>query len=193
MGLPIGLKMLHWYEQEQPTSCVAACLRIVLSGYDVFCDEAEVRQWLGQPRLGITLSAAQTRLAKNGVHAEWHDDWNLDDLRDALRQGWHPIIGVERQLFGTPAARHAVVLVSLTSQTAQSLDPYDGPSPQVAQAFLLPNHPQRKENHFPLRRFVVSGCGRYFTLTVTISQRSHLRLTPHSLRRAPSGCVASAG
>ena len=41
--------MLHWYEQEQPTSCVAACLRIVLSGYGVFCDEAEIRQWLGQP------------------------------------------------------------------------------------------------------------------------------------------------
>ena len=122
--------MPHWYRQEQPTSCVAACVRIVLSGYGVFCDEAEVRQWLGQPRLGITLGAAQTRLAKTGVQVEWYDDWNLDDLRDALRQGWHPIIGVERQLFGTPAARHAIVLVSLTSQTVQALDPYDGPQPQ---------------------------------------------------------------
>ena len=122
--------MLHWYEQAQPTSCVVACVRMALSGYGAFYDEAAIRQWLGHPRLGITLYAAQARLELNGVAAEWHDDWNLDDLRDALRQNLHPIVGVERQLFGAPSARHAVTLASITSQTAQVLDPYAGPQLQ---------------------------------------------------------------
>ena len=121
---------LQWFEQEQATSCVAACVRMVLSSYGAAYSEAEIRQWLGNPRLGITLSAAQAQLAQTGAVAEWHDDWGVDDLRDTLRQGAHPILGVERQLFGASPARHAVVLVSLTSQAVLALDPFATARPQ---------------------------------------------------------------
>ena len=41
---------LQWFEQEQATSCVAACVRMVLSGYDAAFSEAEIREWLENPR-----------------------------------------------------------------------------------------------------------------------------------------------
>jgi hypothetical protein len=54
----------------------------------------------------------------------------LDDLRDVLRRNDYPIIGVEREILGFSTARHAVVLVNLTSRGVKALDPYDGPGPQ---------------------------------------------------------------
>lgn len=50
--------MLSWYAQEHPTSCVAACVRMVLSGFQINQTEAQIRNILGRPRLGITLMAA---------------------------------------------------------------------------------------------------------------------------------------
>lgn len=120
----------QWFEQEKQTSCVAACVRMVLSSYGVSHSEVEIRQWLGNPQLGITLNAALAHLEIIGAATEWHDDWNVDDLRDALRQGAYPIVGVERHIFGAPSARHAVVLISLTSQAVQVLDPLAEPNPQ---------------------------------------------------------------
>lgn len=66
--------MLNWYEQENPTSCVAACVRMVLSGFQVNRTEAQIRELLGRPRLGITLIAAATRLQEVGIHAMLYDD-----------------------------------------------------------------------------------------------------------------------
>jgi hypothetical protein len=74
--------------------------------------------------------SAQAQLSLTGAGVELNDDWSLDDLRDALRQGLYPIIGIERQILGHSPARHAVVLVSVSSQGVKALDPYDGPRPQ---------------------------------------------------------------
>lgn len=38
--------------------------------------------------------------------AHLHEDWNLDELRDALRTGHHAIVGVERHLLGYLANEH---------------------------------------------------------------------------------------
>ena len=57
--------MLTWYGQEQPTSCVAACVRMVLTGFGVMGTEGQARTLFGRPRLGITLTAAHAHL----VHA----------------------------------------------------------------------------------------------------------------------------
>ena len=122
--------MLTWFAQELGSSCVAACVRMVLAGLEDSRDEAQVRQLIGYTRLGVSLVAAQARLAEAGAITEWHDDWNLDDLRDALRAGHFPIVGVERHLLGYPRAFHAIVIVSITSTTIDVLDPLDGPAPQ---------------------------------------------------------------
>lgn len=119
-----------WYEQEHPTSCVAACVRMVLTDFQEHRTEAQIRELLGRPRLGITLKAAHEYLVQAGARATLHRDWSLDDLREALRQSHYPIVAVERHLLGYPPASHAVVLVSITSRRVQAFDTLDGPQPQ---------------------------------------------------------------
>ncbi len=121
--------MLTWFAQEFASSCVAACVRMTLAGLGDNHDEAQVRQLIGYTRLGVSLAAAQARLVEAGAAAEWRDDWNLSDLRDAVRAGYFPIVGVERHLFGYPRAFHAVVVVRITSATVEALDPLVGPAP----------------------------------------------------------------
>jgi ABC-type bacteriocin/lantibiotic exporter with double-glycine peptidase domain len=121
--------MLTWFAQELASSCVAACVRMVLNGLGDIRDEAQVRQLIGYTRLGVSLAAAQARLVEAGAAAELHTDWNLADLRDALRAGHHPIVDVERHLLTYPRAFHAIVLVNITSATVEALDPLDGPAP----------------------------------------------------------------
>ncbi|MFN7944241.1 MAG: hypothetical protein U0Z53_02595 [Blastocatellia bacterium] len=120
--------MLTWFAQELASSCVAACVRMVLDGLGDNREEAQVRQLIGHTRLGISLAAAQARLVAAGAITEWHTDWNLTDLRDAVREGFYPIVGVERRLLGYPRAFHAVVVLQITSATADVLDPLDGPA-----------------------------------------------------------------
>ncbi len=121
---------LTWFAQEFISSCVAACVRMVLNGLGASRDEAQVRQLIGYTRTGISLAAAQARLAAAGAAAEWHADWSLTDLRDAVHAGQHPIVGVERHLLGYSRAFHAVVVVQITSTTVELLDPLDGPAPR---------------------------------------------------------------
>jgi len=119
--------MLAWHAQEHVTSCVTACVRMVLTHFGQRWTEAQVRQILGRPRLGITLFATHTQLIQAGATASFHDDWNIYDLRDSLSQGHYPIIGVERQALGHAPASHAIVVVSITSHHVEILDPLDGP------------------------------------------------------------------
>ena len=123
--------MLTWYAQEQPTSCVAACVRMVLTGFGVFWTEDQVRRVLGRPRLGITLTAAQARLEQAGARVTLYPAWNLDDLREAVRRGAAPIVGVERHLLGSPPASHAIVVAQVTSRLVEAFDPMEGPQPQA--------------------------------------------------------------
>lgn len=122
--------MLTWYAQEQPTSCVAACVRMVLTGFGLAWTEGQVRALLGRPRLGITLTAAQAHLLHAGAGATLHEAWSLDDRREAVRRSYAPIVGVERHLLGHLPASHAVVVVQVISHSVEILDPFAGPQPQ---------------------------------------------------------------
>lgn len=122
--------MIVWRAQEHPASCVAACVRMVLTNLGVNLSEAQVRQVIGHTRLGIALIGAYAGLVQARATAAFRDDWNLDDLRDSLRRNQHPIVGVERHLLGYQPASHAVVLVSAGSNTVEALDPLVGPEPQ---------------------------------------------------------------
>ena len=122
--------MLTWVAQEFSSSCVAACVRMVLSGLGDHRDEAEVRQLIGYSRLGVSLARAHARLSEAGAEAELHNDWNLTDLRDCVRSGQFPIVGVERHLLGFPRAFHAIVIVKITSSTVEVLDPLDDVAPR---------------------------------------------------------------
>ena len=118
---------------------MAACVRMVLTGFGVIWTEGQVRTIFGRPRLGITLTAAHARLVHAGVRVALHADWSFDDLREALRRGHYPIVGVERHLLGHPPASHAIVVVQITSRTVHVLDPVEGPQTQRygREAFVL--------------------------------------------------------
>ena len=119
--------MLTWFPQEFSSSCVSACSRIVLTSFGVTVSEEQVRCLLQHDKYGLSLAVAQTRLASAGATIFFHNDWSRDDLRDELRQGRYPIIGVERHLLGYPPASHAVVLIGLSSNVVEVLDPMNGP------------------------------------------------------------------
>ncbi len=105
--------MITWFRQEHSASCVAACVRMVLSGLGQTIEESRIRELLGNPRFGLTLTQAARKLVEIGAVAEWQDDWNLDDLRDSVRDGNFPIVGIERRFFGHPSAAHAVVVIAV--------------------------------------------------------------------------------
>jgi|KBSSwiStaDraftv2_1062776.scaffolds.fasta_scaffold1322349_2 hypothetical protein len=58
--------MLVWYAQELQSSCVAACVRMVLGGLGAQVAEAPVRCLIGHTRLGVSLTVAQMQLSKVG-------------------------------------------------------------------------------------------------------------------------------
>ncbi|MFN0121594.1 MAG: hypothetical protein ACKV2V_13960 [Blastocatellia bacterium] len=122
--------MLTWFAQELPSSCVAACVRMVLDGLGDGRDEAAIRQLLGHTRLGVSLARAHARLAEARTGVAWHAEWNLRDLRDAVRAGQYPIVGVERHPLGYPRAFHAIVVTGVASNAVEAFDPLDGPAPR---------------------------------------------------------------
>ena len=124
--------MIQWFAQEHPASCVAACLRIVLSSFGARCTEQEIRLLLSNPRFGLTLGQAAVKLSECGAAAEWHSDWGLDDLRDCVRNGNYPIVGIERRYFGHPSAAHAVVVIDARASEIEMLDPLLGPESRLS-------------------------------------------------------------
>ena len=123
--------MIEWFAQEHPASCVAACLRMVLTVFGQRHAENEIRRLLGNPRFGLTLSQAAEKLIENGAFAEWREDWNTDDLRDCLREGNFPIVGIERRFFGHESATHAVVIISVKADSIEFLDSLANDKPQM--------------------------------------------------------------
>lgn len=122
--------MINWFRQEHPASCVAACVRIVLSGFGQDIEEVQIRGLLGNPRFGLTLTQAAGKLLEIGAIVEWRGDWNIDDLRDSIRDGNYPIAGIERRFFGHPSAAHAVVITNMQNKTVEFLDPLsESPKP----------------------------------------------------------------
>lgn len=123
--------MITWFAQEQLTSCVAACIRIALSGLGQQVTEKLIRRTLGYSSIGYTLAQACQRLTQLGVDIVLHDDWGLVDLRDCLRKGWHPIVGVNRQFFGFNVSQHAIIVIGVSSQDIQFFDPLGSSTPEV--------------------------------------------------------------
>lgn len=123
--------MMTWYAQEQEASCVAACIRIVLSDFGQLATEKRIRRLLGNPLFGLNLVTAYERLTRANWQVAFHNDWALLDLRDCLRDGWYPIVGVERRFFGHTDATHAIVLTSISSQAVEALDPLGSSAPET--------------------------------------------------------------
>ncbi len=123
--------MINWYAQEQRASCVPACIRMALSAFNQLLTEQQIRQLLGNRRFGITLAEAFEQLARAGMRVGYHDNWSLIDLRDCLRDGWYPIVGVDRRFFGHKDSPHAIVLLEISSQFVSAFDSLGNAQPET--------------------------------------------------------------
>ena len=83
--------MLTWFAQELPSSCLAACVRMALTGFNAHWTEPQVRQVVGQSRLGLTLQTACVGLAQAGATATVYEDWSLDDYATPCAQVAFPL------------------------------------------------------------------------------------------------------
>jgi len=86
--------MMVWCAQEHPSSCVAACLRMVLTSFGQHHAESAIRRLLGKPRFGITLTQAAKRLLAVGAVTQWHVDWGLDDVCHGRMRLWEGRAGI---------------------------------------------------------------------------------------------------
>ncbi len=123
--------MLPLYSQELSTSCVAACVRMVLAALGVALSEAEIRSGCGYSGLGMRLNQVAQGLVDLPIKAEYHTDWNLDDLTAAVRQSVFPIVGVDLRLVEGLFAFHALVITNVMSDQVLVHDPRHAFSPQT--------------------------------------------------------------
>ncbi len=126
--------MLPLFPQELSTSCVAACVRMVLASLGHSLSEAEIRSRCGYSRLGMQLNQVAAGLSDLPVTVEFHNDWSVDDLADALRQSLFPIVGVDLRYIDGLFAFHAVVVSEISSRQLTIHDPRQAHSPrQISQ------------------------------------------------------------
>jgi hypothetical protein len=80
---------------------------------------------------GLSLDTACRLMAQRGLDVTLHSDWGIVDLRDCLRDGWYPIVGVNRRFFGQMDSPHAIVLIEIGSQAIQALVPLGSSAPVI--------------------------------------------------------------
>lgn len=117
-----------FYAQEKDSSCLPACLRMVLAAHDVQLSEKRLRELCAwSPERAVSSSSVvATARALGFLHTSEDFGLRLHDLRDALRAGLFPIVGVDLHAYGQ-RGQHAQVVVSVSSRGVRVLDPLLGP------------------------------------------------------------------
>ena len=96
---------------------------MVLAGLGHVLPEAATRTRCGYSKLGLRLSQVGSGLADLPIVVEYHIDWNLDDLREALDRSTFPIVGIDLRPVEGMFGFHAVVVLSVSSSSVVVLDP----------------------------------------------------------------------
>src|SRR5947209_8643372 len=95
----VSLSVPH-FKQDQPFSCLAACVRMVLAHQGHLASEDEIRQLLGTSPSGTSARDIQ-RVAALGFDVQLRFT-NLAELSAALRAGTPPIVFVNTCLVEHP-------------------------------------------------------------------------------------------
>lgn len=117
-----------FYVQETPDSCLPACLRMVLAAQGRRYTERYLRRLSRcQPMLG-TLSTDVVQAARKLGFADSIEvrSMRLIDLRDSIRDGVYPIVGVNLRRLRGIWSPHAQVVVEITSDPVRIHDPLLG-------------------------------------------------------------------
>ncbi len=129
--------MLPLFPQELPTSCVAACVRMVLTSLGHRLNETDIRHRCGHTALGMRLNQVASGLEDLPIDVQHQLDWGLDDLADAVHADAFPIVGIDLRPVDGTFAFHAVVIVNISTDQVVVHDPLhdEGPRPIGISAF----------------------------------------------------------
>lgn len=92
--------------------------------------ESEIRLRCGHSGFGMRLNQIAAGLTDLPVTVEYHTDWSLDDIADAVRQSTFPIVGVDLRYIEGLFAFHSIVIINLTSEHIIVHDPLHSQSPR---------------------------------------------------------------
>ncbi|MGH9850049.1 MAG: hypothetical protein ACREBD_09325, partial [Blastocatellia bacterium] len=81
--------------------------------------------------LGMRLNQVASGLTDLPVEVEYHTDWSIDDLSDAVRRAAFPIVGVDMRYIDGLFAFHAVVAANIVSDRMVVHDPLNAQNPRV--------------------------------------------------------------
>ena len=116
-----------FYAQEEHNSCLPACLRMVLAAHGLDLPEKQLRDLCGWTPHGVISSTTAIAVAQalGFIHSREDYGLRLHDLRDEIRSGLFPIVGVDLSLYGN-FGKHAQVAVSISSRGITLQDPLLG-------------------------------------------------------------------
>ncbi len=113
------------FRQQQPHTCLPACIRIVLDYWGKEHDEAELAQACGSvPVWGTTPAEAVDGLERMGYRALWFENASLERLIALLDQNWPVIVFLRAaDLPHGRAGLHSVVVAELQAGDVIYIDP----------------------------------------------------------------------
>jgi len=96
---------------------------MVLAGLGYAMTEAEVRSRCEHTSLGMRLSRVADGLSDLRLAVKYESDLSLDDLRDEMRSGATPIVGIDLRPIEGIFAFHSIVILDITAQRVTAHDP----------------------------------------------------------------------
>src|SRR5689334_11407481 len=111
--MPVNLQNVPHFKQELPSSCLAACVRMILAYYGIPRTEAQIRAHLGTSPHG-TPARALFLLPSLGLAVRVEQS-NLAELEASLVAGVPPLVFVETSHleYWTLRCDHVAVLVGV--------------------------------------------------------------------------------
>lgn len=115
------------FQQSQPHTCVAACLRSVLEAFGAHCSEEDLAHACNTDLAGATLADAAAGARSLGFNALFIPEATFEALVGWLQQGVAMIVGIaaDEMMHGVTGG-HAVVVCGIEQGQIAIMDPAIG-------------------------------------------------------------------
>jgi len=117
---------LIFHRQETPYSCVPACLRIVLSGFELDISEAELRKLCDCTPFVTEALKAVDAVRNLGFTKTSKSTLSIEELVTQINSGLIPIVFINLLPIDGIKVGHAVVVIALDHANASVYDPLRG-------------------------------------------------------------------
>lgn len=118
----MSMKM-PFHTQETSYSCLPACLRLVLSAFGVEISEGQLREDCDTTFLGTDALSGVDAARRLGLEHSDKQTLNYEELRTCVAAGLFPIVFVSALPIDAVPDIHAVVVIDVTDDHVQILDP----------------------------------------------------------------------